>query len=108
MPTEAPETVSQEQRFKNLASVWKRDTRLLSNVTTKAMHPAYQKIIAMGEVAVPFMLRDLADNGPEDWFWALHVITDANPITEEIAGNMAAMTEAWLQWGNKAGNWSVS
>ena len=57
----------------------------------------------MGEPAIPLILKDLADNGPNDWFWALTAITDENPITEEIAGNMVAMTEAWLQWGKGAG-----
>jgi hypothetical protein len=57
----------------------------------------------MGEAALPFILKDLAENGPDDWFWALTAITDENPITQDIAGNMAAMTEAWLQWGKKAG-----
>lgn len=93
----------QEQRFKVLASEWKQDTKFLSNTTTKSMHPAYQKIIGMGEVAVPLILNDLAANGPDDWFWALHVITDANPITDDIAGNMALMTEAWLKWGSETG-----
>jgi hypothetical protein len=67
------------------------------------MHPAYQKIIGMGEPAIPLILKDLEKNGPNDWFWALTAITDENPITQDIAGNMAAMTEAWLQWGRNAG-----
>jgi hypothetical protein len=49
------------------------------------------------------ILKDLYENGPNDWFWALTAITDANPISAEMAGNMAAMTEAWLQWGRDAG-----
>ena len=67
------------------------------------MHPAYQKIIGMGEPAVPLILKDLAENGPDDWFWALTAIADDNPITEDIAGDMNAMTAAWLQWGRKRG-----
>ena len=71
--------------------------------TAKSVNPSYQKIIGMGEAAVPFILKDLRDNGPADWFWALNMITDENPITEDMAGNMKAMTEAWLQWGIKVG-----
>jgi hypothetical protein len=67
------------------------------------MHPAYQKIIGMGEWAIALILRELAENGPDDWFWALTAITDENPITEKMAGDMRAMTEAWLQWGRRAG-----
>src|SRR5262249_5983720 len=94
--------VSAERRFEKLAKAWKRETELISKVTKKVLHPAYQRIIGMGETAVPFILKDLADNGPDDWFWALTAITDENPITQEIAGDMTAMTEAWLQWGRNA------
>ena len=92
-----------EARFKKLAAAWKSETELVSKVTKKIMHPAYQKIIGMGELAVPLILKDLTDNGPDDWFWALTAITDENPIAKESAGDMRAMTEAWLQWGRKAG-----
>ena len=91
------------ERFEKLSADWKSETKFLSNVTTKILNPGYQKIIGMGKEAIPLILRDLAENGPNDWFWALTAITDVNPITPEIAGNMVAMTEAWLQWGRKAG-----
>jgi hypothetical protein len=96
-------TTSAEQRFRSLAKVWKAETELISKVTKKILHPAYQKIIGMGEPAIRLILHDLMANGPDDWFWALTAITDENPISAEIAGDMAAMTEAWLAWGKKAG-----
>lgn len=95
--------LASEQRFNALAVVWKSETELDSKVSKRILHPAYQKIIGMGEPAIPFILKDLSENGPNDWFWALTAITDENPITKEIAGDMPAMTEAWLQWGKKAG-----
>jgi hypothetical protein len=100
---ERPKKAAAEQRFKHLAKAWKSDTELISKVTKKILHPAYQKIIGMGEPAIPLILKDLSENGPDDWFWALTAITDENPITAEIAGNMTAMTEVWLQWGRNAG-----
>lgn len=96
------------EKFETLALNWKSETKLFSNVTKKAMHPAYQQIIGMGPAAVPCILRDLAEHGPNDWFWALTAITGENPISQEIAGNMKAMTEAWLQWGTAAGYLSAS
>jgi hypothetical protein len=95
--------LANEERFNALATVWKSETQLISKVSKRVLHPAYQKIIGMGEAAIPLILKDLSQNGPDDWFWALTAITDANPVTQEIAGNMSAMTEAWLQWGKKAG-----
>jgi hypothetical protein len=101
LPLDIENTV--RHRFAKFAADWKAKTKILSNVTTKIITPEYQKIIGMGKDAIPFILKDLAENGPNDWFWALTAITDFNPITPEIAGNMVAMTEAWLQWGRKAG-----
>jgi hypothetical protein len=92
-----------KERFEKLAANWKAKTKFLSNVTTKILNADYQKIIGMGKDAIPFILNDLADNGPNDWYWALTAITDVNPIQPEMAGNMVAMTEAWLQWGTQAG-----
>src|SRR5262245_40862212 len=104
----AAQSAAAKVRFEQLATSWKAKTKFLSNVVNKALHPDYQKIIGMGKDAIPLILKDLADNGPNDWFWALTAITDVNPITPEIAGNMKAMTEAWLQWGRQAGYLSDS
>jgi hypothetical protein len=100
---ESSQKLANEQRFNKLAAAWKSETELISKVSKRILHPAYQKIIGMGQSAIPLILKDLSENGPDDWFWALTAITDENPITTEIAGNMSAMTEAWLQWGMKAG-----
>src|SRR6266852_2584095 len=58
---------SQEMQFNELATQWKRETRFVSNVTTKSMHIAYQRIIGMGPAAVPLIMNDLTQNGPSDW-----------------------------------------
>lgn len=95
-------------QFQSLAAQWRGETRILSNVTRRCQHIAYQRIIGMGESAVPFILRDLRDNGPDDWFWALTAITGKNPISADIVGDVQKMTEAWLQWGATAGYLSDS
>jgi hypothetical protein len=93
----------QQQRFNRLSAEWKKDTFLLSKISAKVLHISYQKIIGMGAAAVPFILKDLKDNGPNHWFWALHAITEENPVPKNMTGNIAAMAEAWLLWGNKKG-----
>ena len=89
-------------RFKKLSSIWKQQTRHWSNVTKKCTHPAYQQIIGMGQAAVPLILQELREHGG-DWFWALTSITGENPITEDIAGNVPKMVEAWIRWGTDLG-----
>ena len=64
-------TRANEQRFCRLAALWRSETELVSNVTKRILHPAYQKIIGMGEGAIPLILNDLSEHGPDDWFWAL-------------------------------------
>ena len=88
--------------FHILAERWKKETAHQSNVAKKALHPAYQEIIGMGERAVPLILTELGRE-PDDWFWALHAITGANPIPPASRGNLLAMAEAWLQWGAEKG-----
>src|SRR5437667_3416720 len=91
-----------EQKFRKLADTWKRETVYLSNVAKKAMHPAYQGIIGLGEPAVPLILEDLKQD-PADWFWALAAITGDNPVPESSAGRVEEMAEAWLRWGRERG-----
>lgn len=98
-----PARASQKDRFKRLAAEWKRETQMSSKVKDMVTHLAYQKIIGMGEEAIPFILEDLIENGPNHWFWALHVITDEDPVPKDQHGNLVAMTEGWLQWGRNKG-----
>jgi len=60
------------------------------------MHPAYQQIIGMGELAVPLILKELEKNGGH-WLWALHAITREDPAKE--GDDFDAAIEAWLNWG---------
>ena len=40
-------------RFRELAETWRRETGFFSFMQQRALHPAYQRIIGMGWVAVP-------------------------------------------------------
>ena len=88
--------------FPTLAQRWKKDTAHQSNMAKKALHSAYQEIIGMGERVVPLLLAELRRE-PDDWFWALHAITGANPVPPASSGNLRAMADAWLQWGSEKG-----
>ncbi len=67
-----------------------------------AAHPAYQKIIAMGARAVPYILRELQQR-PAQWFWALREITKDDPVSDKDRGNLARSAAAWLKWGKENG-----
>ncbi len=86
--------------FQDLVETWRRETAFLSFIQQRAMHPAYQRIIGMGWVAVPFILGELARR-PDQWFWALRAITGEEPAPD--AQSFSAAVEAWLRWGRERG-----
>src|SRR2546426_3866753 len=67
------EPLDLSKRFSELASAWKKETRLLSSMTDMILHPAYQQIIGLGRGALPLILEELARQ-PDYWFWALFAI----------------------------------
>lgn len=96
-PTVAAEG-SLEQRFREQADKWERETQHLSSPTQKMMHPSYQAILGMGRWIVPILLRDLQQNR-RAWFGALSYLTHENPINAKDAGKMDKMIDAWVNWG---------
>jgi len=96
---------SNRQRFQALVKQWQSEKGASSSITEMSMLPAYQKIIGMGEDAIPLILAQLKSEGdePDQWFWALRSITDANPVKPEDRGDFQAMARAWLIWGDKEG-----
>jgi len=88
-----------EAKFARLAAEWKADNRVVSSGTRRILHPAYQRIIGLGPEVIPLLLMDL----PNDWFYALLVITDEDPVSPADQGNRRAMTDAWRQWGRTRG-----
>jgi hypothetical protein len=90
------------EEFSSLAKEWHDETRFLSSIHKMSIHPAYQRIIGMGYAAVPLILKELKD-APDYWFWALAAITGEDPVPVKEKGNLDAMAEAWLKWGEERG-----
>ncbi len=90
------------ETFIELTEKWLRETQYLSSVSQIIAHPAYLRIIGMGSKAVPLILKQMKKT-PGLWFWAISSITGENPITEEMEGDINAMTDAWLGWGRENG-----
>jgi len=94
-------------KFQGLVVAWKEQRGATSSVTESVMCPAYQGIIGMGDDAVPFLLRQLTNEGddPDQWFWALKAITraDPDPVSEDERGDNLRMARAWFDWGIRMG-----
>ena len=91
-----------EQRFETMANEWRRGRGPASSVTKLSMHSSYQQIIGMGEPVVPLIMAEL-ERKPDHWFWALHAITGADPVTKEARGRIGLMSEAWIAWAKEQG-----
>jgi hypothetical protein len=88
-----------ETRFLQLETEWKRETARHSVLSDIVLNPAYQQIIAMGPVAIPFILRSLQAE-INHWFWALKMLNRGVDIAdgENTMRNAAAK---WLSWGRE-------
>jgi hypothetical protein len=86
--------------FNLLSKQWRRDTRHLSQISKKVAHPAYFRIMGLGERAVPLLLEALRDQ-PAHWFTALRATANVNPAP--CGANPGTAREAWLKWGRGEG-----
>ena len=91
-----------EREFRRLHERWKNDTAGFSMANRILAHPAYERIIEMGEAVLPLILEDLRDGGGH-WYRALREITGENPVPPEDRGWSSKMRAAWIAWGVGAG-----
>jgi hypothetical protein len=92
-----PRKIAAERTFKQLARHWREETKVVSSITAKSIHPSYQSIMAMGPIVIPFIFRELKRE-PDDWFWALRYLCNTDPVAPEDAGDIQRMTKSWLRW----------
>ena len=86
--------------FAALAEQWRRDTMHLSVISQKVIHPAYLRIIGMGEFAIPLLLEELRER-PSHWFVALKATSGEDPVP--VGASPLLAREAWLNWGKRKG-----
>ena len=89
-------------KFDELASEVEQDCMLVSSPSQIALHPAYQKIIGMGERIIPLLIKKLNEI-PTMWFWALESISGYNPVPQNHKGNIPVMVKDWQNWYNENG-----
>jgi len=91
-----------EEKFQKLKKRWIKETMFMSSTTDIVYNKHYQSIIKMGEKVVPIILKDMKDE-PNWWFWALASITEEDPTTVDICGDLQKLTQVWLKWGEQNG-----
>ena len=90
------------EHFQELADQWEEETFFLSRSDLAAAHPLHQEIITLGTPVVPLILERMRSQGGH-WFEALEQITGEDPVSPADYGNIAAMQNSWLQWGDDHG-----
>lgn len=98
-PTLSPSADDREY-LTSLADQWEKETEFESSPARAAMHPAYQRIVGLGPVAIPLLLERLRDT-PGHWFWALAATTGEDPATGSTS--LLDARKAWLRWGRERG-----
>lgn len=89
-----------ELEFRELVAKWRKDTEHSSSVKKMIKHPAYQRIVEMGQDALPLLFREL--NAHRDhWLVALNAITGEDPAKE--GATFTEAVESWLAWGREKG-----
>jgi len=96
----AARDIAPRDLFSALRDQWKRDTLVESSMTAIVLHPAYQRIIGMGDRALPFLFAELKRE-PAQWFWALEAITGEDVASDDLP--FAERVTRWLEWGRQHG-----
>ena len=86
------------REFRDLAVRWREETFGQSLAAPGILHPAYLRIIGMGEQAIPWILEELEERGGQ-WYVALQSITGEDPVAKEDRGQRPKMRAAWQEWG---------
>jgi len=76
------------------------EIEVLSSTSEIVSNFNYYRIIALGKDIVPLILQELQENGGQ-WYLALRVLTNQNPVNPEDVGNIKKMKMAWLNWGRE-------
>ncbi len=90
------------EEFYALAAHWREETFGQSLAAPGILHPAYLRIIGMGEQAIPWILAELQERGGQ-WYVALQSITGEDPVPEADRGQRPKMRAAWRAWGREHG-----
>lgn len=88
-------------KYQELKSKWEADTLFLSSIDDLVEDESFKKIVAMGDVVVDLILRDLSSS-PGMIYLALEEITGDDPVPPRQKGRIKDTADAWLSWAENA------
>lgn len=81
---------------------WQKDTAIMSSPTAIKQHEAFEALVKHAELAMPLILKELHAR-PSNLVWVLNAHADERPFPDEANGDIAAMSKAWVNWGERNG-----
>ena len=88
---------SMSERLEELVAWWRAETGFSSDLGERLLHPAYQRIIALGPEVTPYLFRLLETTRTQMWRHALSALTRHDPTAPGMSSDEAI--DAWLQFG---------
>jgi hypothetical protein len=86
--------------FNRLVHEWRRATLALSFVAQKTAHPAFRRIVAMRELALPLIVSELRRH-PDFLYLALEEIAGQAQVPADGSRDPRMIVEAWLRWAER-------
>lgn len=101
------EDLTDKLKFNDLVQRWHDERGATSSISDMILCESYQKIIGMGQRAVPLIIDRLRIeiDDPDHWFAGLAAITCKDPVPESAYGDTVKMAEAWLAWAETDYAW---
>lgn len=82
---------------------WQAETGFYSDPAKIMAHPSFQALVQNARMASPLILAELRKE-PSLLVWVLEdAFPGERPYPDAMVGDIKAMTDAWLTWGNQHG-----
>lgn len=88
-----------KSEFDTLVKVWTSAIKYTSLESQQIKHPAFLRIVSMGEKILPLIFAEFSERPFMAWLSALEAIVGKNVASE--AKSFREVVELWLKWGKE-------
>ena len=81
---------------------WKSETAFISDPDLITSHPSFVALVDNAELVTPLIIQELREH-PSLLVWVLDEAFDETPYLPSDAGNIRAMSDAWIAWAARNG-----
>ena len=81
---------------------WQSETAFISDPDEITSHPSFEALVTNAKIVAPLIFSELY-RGPSYLVWVLDDAFGIRPYSDGEVGNIEAMTNAWIAWGERNG-----